>query len=126
MPGDTVNVRGANLANANLRFARAVFGFFGKANMRGADLQRADLQNANLQQASFFGADLQGADLTGANLQGVNLSLALNLTDEQVARACVDELTRLPMGLELPLVGANCELHGDIFQAPRFGPRDPL
>ena len=81
-----VDIRGANLDNANLE--RAILY---KANLAGANLNRANLYKAvltaanlagaslrcaNLQQAIMGAANLAGADLTNANLYQTNLFLA--------------------------------------------------
>ena len=60
---------GADLRDANLRWA----------NLTGADLRGADLRDADLTGADLRGADLRDADLTGADLRGINLRGA-NLT----------------------------------------------
>ena len=59
-----VNLRGANLCNANLC----------GANLRGADLCDADLYGADLRGADLCNADLSGANLRGGNLRNANLS----------------------------------------------------
>lgn len=81
-----VDMRGANLDNANLE--RAILY---KANLAGANLNRANLHKAvltaanlaganlrcaNLQQAIMGAANLTGADLSNANLYQTNLFLA--------------------------------------------------
>ena len=60
------NLRGADLSNADLRYA----------NLRGADLSNADLRYADLRYADLSNANLRGADLSNANLRGANLSNA--------------------------------------------------
>ena len=60
------NLRGANLANQDLR----------KMNLAGADLREADLRHAQLDLANLEKAQLQGADLTRASLQQSQLRLA--------------------------------------------------
>ena len=62
-----------------------------QADLFNADLQGAKLRGANLQGARLFIANLQGAILVGADLQGV-----LNLTQEQLEKACGDKRTLLP------------------------------
>jgi uncharacterized protein YjbI with pentapeptide repeats len=59
-----INLRGANLSDADLI----------EANLREADLRGADLWGANLREADLRGAKLWGANLRGANLNGANLS----------------------------------------------------
>jgi uncharacterized protein YjbI with pentapeptide repeats len=79
-------VRGASLAGADLRHARASGTFLIKAELEGADLSSADFSGADLRHAWLFGArladadlrfaDLRGAVLLGADFSGTNLSLA--------------------------------------------------
>ncbi len=81
----------ADLCNAELRWA----------NLRDADLSRAQLRGAHLRDADLHGADLgradlEGADLTDADLRGADLARARGLTDAQLARATIDQATRLP------------------------------
>lgn len=54
-----LNLRGADLADADLCVA----------NLRDADLRDADLHDADLRGADLSGANLQDADLAGANLR---------------------------------------------------------
>ena len=59
-----VNLSGANLGRADLRYA----------NLSGADLRYAELSSANLLGADLSSADLSGANLSGAKLRHVNLN----------------------------------------------------
>ena len=94
-------LQGATLQGATLR----------GANLQRANLQRAQLQGAQLLEADLQEANLQGADLQGANLQGANLSIAENLTQGQINKACLDEQTKLPEKLTRP---APCpDVHKD-------------
>jgi uncharacterized protein YjbI with pentapeptide repeats len=61
------------------------------ANLEGANLSRADLSNAVLR-----GANFKNAILDGTILKGADLTDALNLTRAQMARAVVDQNTKLP------------------------------
>ena len=61
-----VNLRNADLSDANLSYA----------NLRNADLRNADLFGTNLSGADLRNANLSGADLSGANLSGADLSCA--------------------------------------------------
>jgi uncharacterized protein YjbI with pentapeptide repeats len=84
------------------------------ANMRHADLtdaslRDANLRNANLWGARFTGAQLEDAEFTGAkmsetDLRGVDLSKANGLTQSQLSEACMDQNTKLPVGI----VAAPC------------------
>jgi hypothetical protein len=89
------HVKGANLMERNLQYARAAGAFLARA-----DLRRADLSGADLRQADLRGARFDGAELFGANLQGADLSFATGLTREQLASARWDTTTRLPEGLK--------------------------
>ena len=71
------------------------------ASVRGTRLDRASLVGANLAganatNASFRGADLAEAKLTGTILRGADLTNALNVTEEQLAEAVIDDRTLLP------------------------------
>ncbi|MCH7922764.1 MAG: pentapeptide repeat-containing protein [Nitrospinae bacterium] len=66
-------VKGAQLKDADLRYAKAVGAFLVNADLRGANLQEADLKEAKLQGARLWDAKLQKADLWMANLQGAIL-----------------------------------------------------
>jgi uncharacterized protein YjbI with pentapeptide repeats len=56
------------------------------------EAQRLDLRNTHL----------QGALLEGAQLQGAHLIAVVNLTQDQLNTACIDENTKLPAGLTRP------------------------
>ena len=90
-------VKGARLKGRDLRFTNARRAFLVKADLREADLTGANLAQADLRKANLEGADLNRADLRGAIMTGV-----VGLRQEQINRACVDEKTRLPVGLESP------------------------
>ena len=91
-----VNLSGANLYGADLRGAN-LYG----ANLRGANLYRADLSEADLRGANLYGADLRGvnlygadlseADLYGADLYGANLSGANNIPFYTCPLVCPEE-----------------------------------
>jgi uncharacterized protein YjbI with pentapeptide repeats len=85
---------GANLFGANLWEAKMI-----STNLREANLSKASLFNADLHGVNLSGADLHEAFLVKAKLEKVNLSNVLNLTQEQLNTACVDDTTRLPDGL---------------------------
>jgi len=64
------NLEGANLHNANLARANLVGANLAGANLTEAKLRRANLQGANLQGADLRECDLGRSRLDGANLQG--------------------------------------------------------
>ena len=70
-PADLAEVKGAQLADRDLKYATAVGAFFLKANLPEADLRGTNLQGANLQGADLRDANLQGAYLKDAQPQGV-------------------------------------------------------
>ncbi|MBT5347067.1 pentapeptide repeat-containing protein [bacterium] len=74
--GEKLDLKGANLSDADLQFADLTDANLQEANLQGANLQYADLEGANLQGANLQYADLEGADSRGANLQGANLQEA--------------------------------------------------
>jgi uncharacterized protein YjbI with pentapeptide repeats len=77
-----------------------------RLNVRGAFLRRTDLTGADLEQANLAHADFSNAVLRDANfkdavlegtvLKGADLTGARNLTLSQLAKAIIDENTRLP------------------------------
>ena len=98
-------LNGANLEQANLEGATLF-----AVQLRGASLVGANLREAHLVSAvPLFGdptqplmSDLLDADLTGAILHGAYLTGTRNLTQEQIDQACVDEQTKLPLGINRP------------------------
>ena len=83
--GEKLDLKGANLSDADLQFADLTDANLQEANLQGANLQYADLEGANLQGANLQRADLhevnlQGAKLHSAKLQGAKVYSA-NLTD---------------------------------------------
>ena len=83
------NLRCADLSDADLRGAD-----LGNTNLRHADLRRADLRSAALGGAALGGADLRGADLRGANLSDADLGRSdlsgANLSDADLSGADLD------------------------------------
>ena len=102
----------ADLSHAKLRGAKLRGAHLFDADLRGADLEGADLtgtwgpyadlRGADLEGAHLIGADLKGADLEGADLEGADLSIARNLTQEQLNEAQGNAETKLPEGLKRP------------------------
>lgn len=77
--GDAVDlklVRGARLANASLRYARASRAFFAKAEMQRADLSGGDFASADFRDANLTSANLDTASLFRANFAGADLRYA--------------------------------------------------
>ncbi len=68
-----VNLRAADLSQANLSNLDLSQANLGGANLGNATFVGADLAQTNLQGANLNEADLVGADLEGANFQGVSL-----------------------------------------------------
>jgi hypothetical protein len=84
-----IELRGANLNEANLRGADlsktyVVWTKLGHANLSNADLSEAYLRGADLHGADLRKANLEGADLNGTNLEGADLNLARRITTEQL------------------------------------------
>ena len=67
------DLRFADLSGAELRFANLQGAYLRSAKLQGAYLNEAFLQGADLTFANLQGAKLQGAKLQGAYLQGANL-----------------------------------------------------
>ena len=75
--GVKADLSGADLSEADLRWA----------NLSGANLSGANLRWANLSGANLSGADLSKADLSGANLSGAKeLLSAVNFIDANFER----------------------------------------
>lgn len=95
------DLRYAHLDGADLREANLIEAKLWFANLNGADLRNANLQEADLVGASLWGVDLDGANFYGTNLegadfQGTDLTGAVNLTPDQLYKACGDKNTKLP------------------------------
>lgn len=73
--------------------------FLRRTDLSGANLARANLSRADFTGADFRGTNFEGANLDGTILHGADLSGARNLTADQIGRAQIDELTRLPVDI---------------------------
>ena len=107
------DMRKAKFAGADLTGARFDAAWLEDADLSGAKLAGANfrlieyvrglkLRNVDARHAIFRYAFLRGVDFTGADLSGADFTRALGLTNEQLARACGDDRTRLPPGLVIP------------------------
>ncbi len=65
---DLSKVKRVDLRGRNLAYADVTRAFLANADLRGADLRSADLSGAYLSAADLSDAQLQGADLSGAYL----------------------------------------------------------
>jgi len=102
----------AKLQNSVLRVALLTDADLSDAQLQGADLRMAtlrrttfegaNLENANLEGINVRVSSLRRAILRGTNLRRANLTTALNLTQEQIDEACVDQETKLPETLTRP------------------------
>jgi uncharacterized protein YjbI with pentapeptide repeats len=88
-----IDLKDAILYMADLRYTILTNITLARANLRNADLTGAVLNRVDLQQTSLDDTKLYKADL----------SLALNLTQEQINAAWGDNLTKLPSTLHFPL-----------------------
>jgi uncharacterized protein YjbI with pentapeptide repeats len=68
------------LVRANLKQAVMI-----RANLTDADLTGANLASANLTAAVLSGANFTNANLTNTVICGVDLTLAIGITDKQLA-----------------------------------------
>ena len=91
----TAIMNGTNFSGADMRDVNAYGALFTNANLTGADLTNATFVGAYLQ-----GARLSGANLSGTNFSGAEMDRARGLTQAQLNKACGDESTRLPSGLQ--------------------------
>ena len=84
------NLRSANLAYANLRYANLRSANLAYANLRYANLTSANLAYANLRSANLRSANLTSANLAYANLRSANLRSAnLRSADLRSFKACL-------------------------------------
>jgi hypothetical protein len=100
-------LRGASLFGADLLGANLHGAYLGEAHMISTNLRETNLSKANFFKADPHGVNLSGADLheaflMKAKLLEVNLRNVLNLSQEQLNTACVDDTTMLPDGLIRP------------------------
>jgi len=76
-----IDLRGADLSEANLRFVS-----LGLARLDGVNLAGADLSGASLRQADLYDADLSGAILKNADVRAADLT-ASKLVDTEASGA---------------------------------------
>jgi hypothetical protein len=89
-----LDLRGADLSEANLREAQLEGATLFFVNLQGTDLRGAKLGGVNLQGANLRSAALNGADLRGAALNGAQF-----ITNEQLAtQAASLERATMPNG----------------------------
>lgn len=105
--GGPINLRGANLAGATLRYATLSGADLADAVLAGADLVHArldgaDLAGADLTDAICDNADLAGARLDDAVLSGASFANVHNLTEDQISLAYGDSSTLLPAAIMPP------------------------
>jgi uncharacterized protein YjbI with pentapeptide repeats len=81
-----VDLRGADLSDANLSLADLSAANLHRADLKGADLSDTDLSAANLLKADLRGADLTAAVLTGAHMHKADLREA-DLTEANLREA---------------------------------------
>jgi hypothetical protein len=106
--GGPIDLRGANLEGATLRFATLTGADLEGAKLTGVDLMHARLDHAKLIATDFTDAVLDHVDFTEANMKraiiiGATLINARNLTQAQVNSAYGDASTLLPAALKPPL-----------------------
>jgi len=80
--GTNIVLRGADLQEANLRWA----------DLRGADLQEANLRGADLRWANLRWANLQGSDLRGADLDFAGYELSCKTIGIKADKRLVSQL----------------------------------
>jgi uncharacterized protein YjbI with pentapeptide repeats len=105
-------VNGAVLDRAGLNGAVLNQAVLNRTRFNGAELNGAVLNQAALNRAELVGAELNGAQLNGANFEGANtklaavkstdLSVANNLSEEQVNSMFGDISTSLPIYIKQP------------------------
>lgn len=85
--GDAI-LRGVDLRNADLQRSRCMRTDFRGADLRGASLIRTTFREALLRGADLRNADANSTDFTGSCLRQAKLHNVLNLTPEQLMKAC--------------------------------------
>ena len=89
-----VDLRGADLRNADFMGAMIRRGNLSGSYLNDAHFYRADLREADLSRSLAPGANLRGADLRSANLSGINMDRATlseaNLTGADLTNANLD------------------------------------
>ena len=96
------NFRKARLQRANLTRANLTRADFTEARLHGANMDATMLHEAVFQDAEFEAASLQDAMLYHTNLHGADLRMVKGLTQHQINMACLDQHTKLPVGLSHP------------------------
>ena len=99
---DNVNLRGVNLADADLEYISLTGSNLSYSHLVNTNLSNADLSDADLNHAYLANADLSGATLSDADLNHAELQTARGLTQEQIDEAKGDGRTQLPDGLQRP------------------------
>lgn len=89
MPERRDNIQNTPILNVHGAFIR-------RTDLSNASLRGADLSQADASCASFRDADFKDARLAGTILKGADLTGAINLTEEQLAEAIIDDETLLP------------------------------
>src|SRR5215212_7318233 len=99
---DNVNLRGVNLADADLEYISLTGTDLSNSHLVNTDFSNANLSDANFTYAYLSNVDLSGATLSGTDLSEVDLRNDWGLTQEQIDEAKGDERTRLPDDLQRP------------------------
>ena len=84
----------------------------GRADFSNARLEGVNFEYSNLSRAKFNGAKLMNVNFSGAytyltHFENVDLSMTSQLSQAQLEKACGNDKTQLPQGLERP-VSWNC------------------
>ncbi len=87
-------LEGAHLFEAQLRGARLQAADLRCSDLRGADLRNADLRGADLRFADLLGAELEGADLQDCDFLGCRLAGARGLGDADPGAASAPAIER--------------------------------
>jgi hypothetical protein len=99
----SLDLRRANLRNADLAGA-----YLGRSNLARAEFQGANLHGANLRFATLVRAEFEGASLEGAILMGVDLRGA-ELEGAVLRGAIASSETRWPDGFDWKAAGVTME-----------------
>ena len=124
------DLRGANMAFANLDRATVLSPKLQRANLMFANLRRARFYQANFQGALLKAANLHGANLYGANLEGADLNDAnlerANLLGANMNGANLDDVNFLHANLAGADLRSARVSPGDLKRACTTGPQPKL
>ena len=97
----SARLEGACMEGADLSGAWLLSAKMKAANLKNSILRNAVFTGVDLSDVNLAGADLAGASFIEARMPGADLSLAKNLSPDQLETACGDIKTKLPFKFSL-------------------------